>query len=725
MTIPFEIQWVFADQVTADQLVSWVASILLHFVWQGAAIAALCWLFFQSVPATASRRRYTGACLAMLMMAVAPPITGFVLQDQLRASSPVQSTAVQSSAVQSMPPTAERPSAVIGASTTADESSQPLPPTPDSWRLSFIVTVQQWYDSLLNRFAGTLVAAWLLGVTLCSLRLLSSLRAVALLRQSAVSVVDQQLLATFARLTERLKMNPRLRLMQSAKVAVPTVLGWIRPIVLFPLAFTSGLSLDQIEAVLAHELAHIQRQDYLVNLIQSVVETVLFYHPAVWWISNIIRSEREHCCDDIALSLIADPGRYAKALFELARLATTPHELSMSAAGGSLKSRIARILNGSTPARTGSGLAVAVIVGVLVIAGLTVTRLPSAIANDADQPKSVVPAGDENQNIAKDADDSPSAKRPVANQAHRVTFVITKHLLLHENRIITWDEVDPIIEAAIAKHGKVRPAFLQTTGARTTQPNQQPQMNRWDSESYGRLYKEKKIDGMVIGSISPRASNRYDRIKSAADLVPDDSTKYVGRVIDAKARPINDAEVILLPKSFDGSTSVHLRLGRLRDPHDEHLAHTDETGRFTTFPESDEQYIVAVHPDGFFISEIGSLEANPAITLQPWARIHGSVAIENDFKQSVNFTGYPRNDVLFHVWETEVGEDGQFDQPYLPPGKIVAQRGLQAGGMGLMFTAGQWVLEPGESEEFQLGPVPENQKQQAQHLARKNEQRRP
>ena len=98
---------------------------------------------------------------------------------------------------------------------------------------------------------------------------------------------------------------------------MPTVIGWLKPVVLLPASALAGLTPRQLEAILAHELAHIRRHDYLVNLLQTLVETLLFYHPAVWWLSRRIRVERENCCDDLAVSLCGDPVAYAAALADL------------------------------------------------------------------------------------------------------------------------------------------------------------------------------------------------------------------------------------------------------------------------------------------------------------------------------------------------------------------------------------------------------------------------
>src|SRR5205085_6589248 len=110
------------------------------------------------------------------------------------------------------------------------------------------------------------------------------------------------------------------RLCRSALVEVPTAIGFMKPVILLPASTLTGLAPAQIEAILAHELAHIRRHDYFVNLLQSVIETLLFYHPAVWWVSRRVREERELCCDDLAVRASGDAIAYARALSELERL---------------------------------------------------------------------------------------------------------------------------------------------------------------------------------------------------------------------------------------------------------------------------------------------------------------------------------------------------------------------------------------------------------------------
>ena len=137
--------------------------------------------------------------------------------------------------------------------------------------------------------------------------------------------------------------------MRSALVQVPTVIGHLRPLVLLPINALTGLSTDQLRGLLAHELAHVQRYDYLVNITQTIIETLLFYHPAVWWMGRVIRQERENACDDLAAE-VCDRRTYAQALAAMESLRATPMP-ALGARDGVLLPRIRRILGLPTVAR--------------------------------------------------------------------------------------------------------------------------------------------------------------------------------------------------------------------------------------------------------------------------------------------------------------------------------------------------------------------------------------
>jgi beta-lactamase regulating signal transducer with metallopeptidase domain len=195
--------------------------------------------------------------------------------------------------------------------------------------------------------------AWLSGVAILTLRLVAGWLWVQRLRSHSTAAAPAAWEQIAARLSKRLHIVRPIRLLESALVEVPTVIGWLRPVVLLPVSAMTGMGTQQLEAILAHELAHIRRHDYLVNLLQTLVETLLFYHPAVWWLSRRIRVERENCCDDLAVSLCGDPYAYARALADLEELRADSSRLVLAATGGSLIYRVRRLIG--TPSHAGRG----------------------------------------------------------------------------------------------------------------------------------------------------------------------------------------------------------------------------------------------------------------------------------------------------------------------------------------------------------------------------------
>ena len=167
----------------------------------------------------------------------------------------------------------------------------------------------------------------------------------------------------------RVGLSNAVRLFVSAVVETPLVVGYLRPFVLVPVGALTGLDPEFLRALLAHELAHIRRHDYLVNILQCVVESALFYHPAVWWISNQIREERELCCDDAAVSSCGDPVVYARALAELESFRPAHPRPTLAAGGISLAGRIARLLGKSIPSFAAAPRPGPIVAALLVSAG--------------------------------------------------------------------------------------------------------------------------------------------------------------------------------------------------------------------------------------------------------------------------------------------------------------------------------------------------------------------
>jgi Zn-dependent protease with chaperone function len=241
-----------------------------------------------------------------------------------------------------------------------------------------------------------IVVLWLCGVLVFSGRLTSGWLAARRLRTVGTRPAPRVCVVACARLVARLRIARPVRVLESALVRVPAVIGWLRPVILLPASALTGLTPLQLDALLAHELAHVRRYDYVVNLIQSVIETLLFYHPAVWWVSRRVREEREHCCDDLAVAVCGDAHFYATALYSMERLRGGAPALALAANGGLFVGRIRRLLSPAQPEifpRWIAGVAVALVLAMGSGAGLAgatgatreaAARPSSGIAQDSN-----------------------------------------------------------------------------------------------------------------------------------------------------------------------------------------------------------------------------------------------------------------------------------------------------------------------------------------------------
>jgi uncharacterized protein (TIGR03435 family) len=311
---------------------------LLYFLWQGTIIAVLYAAARRAARFAGPNARYLLACGALAAMAAAPIATWMILQPAAGLPVPPDHSVVSASGV----------ATGVFASTIG---AIPLAPKA--------------------RFLPWVVALWFAGAIAFSIRLAGGWLLASRLRTVHARPAPAEWQQTLDRLKLRLRVARPVRLLVSALVSAPTVVGWLRPVVLMPLAALTGLPPDQVEALLIHELAHIRRADYLVNLLQGMIEALLFYHPAVWWISRHIRAEREMCCDDAAVAVCGDVLMYAQALAELEAARSAHFRAALAANGGTLTGRIARLLGASRPASRrspGPGIAAAAVIAVAALA---------------------------------------------------------------------------------------------------------------------------------------------------------------------------------------------------------------------------------------------------------------------------------------------------------------------------------------------------------------------
>ncbi|HIJ64375.1 MAG TPA: M56 family metallopeptidase [Candidatus Hydrogenedentes bacterium] len=336
------------EPLFAHPLLERLGWVLVHFLWQGTVVGVLAAATMPLLARRSANTRYIAACAALLLMAAAPIIT-FLALPAPRATPEAPKIVVASDNV-SMTLTSPPRSAVVAAPTSSAETpTLSSPPHPSADRKTLISTLNlQSISARLERVLPWVVAGWLIGVLALSLRILGGCIQVRRLKRRAIQPAMSTAQDVLEQLVERMRVSRPVQLLESTLVRVPAAIGCLRPAILLPASALIGLSPEQLEAVLAHELAHVRRYDYLVNLLQTVIETLLFYHPAVWWVSHRIRVEREHCCDDVAASICGDPLLYARALSELEQLRHRPPRLAVAAGAGPLLSRIRRLINPST-----------------------------------------------------------------------------------------------------------------------------------------------------------------------------------------------------------------------------------------------------------------------------------------------------------------------------------------------------------------------------------------
>jgi beta-lactamase regulating signal transducer with metallopeptidase domain len=379
---------------------------LLHLLWQGTLVAAVLAVALRLVDRRAAAARYLLACGALVLMLVLPALTGWRHHASQRGE-PLATGPTLGAAHEATP-------------TPAPLLARPVTSPPVAARAPESVPVLERALALLGEHLHWLVLAWGLGVAVSSLRLLSGwLRLRRLVLEATPAPAEWQ--EALERLARRLGMTRPVRLLRSAALDVPATVGWLRPVVLLPLSALTGLSARQLEMVLAHELAHIRRYDFAVNLVQTLVETLLFYHPAVWWMSRVIRIEREHCCDDIAVDASGNAVSYARALTALEALRTLSlgeAGPAMSALGGSLTERVRRLVGAPAAhcsSRWVAGASVLTLLSSVAVAAplaaLVLPERPEARAAALTPPAPVLAP------VVPALPVAPSAPRPVLAQA--------------------------------------------------------------------------------------------------------------------------------------------------------------------------------------------------------------------------------------------------------------------------------------------------------------------
>jgi GWxTD domain-containing protein len=299
------------ETLVANPLAGAAGWTLLHSLWEGAITAAALAVVLGAM--RSPRVRYAAACVAMLMMLGGFGLTLARLLPEARGARSALTPAFRAWNVQ-----------------TGTDAAGPSNPG--------LAAIAPW-----------LAPFWLAGVCIFYLGHMAGWISVCRMRRRGVCHASDEWQKRMAGLRARLRLSRTVRLLESCLVDAPMVIGHFRPIILMPIGLLAGLPAGQLEAVLLHELAHIRRYDYLVNVLQRSVEGLLFYHPAIWWMSRVIRTERENCCDDVVVAMSGNAHEYAEALATLEQNRWSGREPAVAAIGGNLVKRIRRLLYPQSP----------------------------------------------------------------------------------------------------------------------------------------------------------------------------------------------------------------------------------------------------------------------------------------------------------------------------------------------------------------------------------------
>lgn len=293
---------------------------VLHSLWQAIVVAFLLLAVLLGLQRKSAPSRYIAANIALLSQLVLSLITFYWLYE--------------SSMIAPITDTASEGIVIMGTSPTVITS-----PLEQIWI---------YISAYFNEHLPIIVCVWLLGMAFFSLRILGGLVYVQHLKYYRVNPLSPYWEERLRLLSAALQLNTEVKILESAAVKVPMVIGALKPMILIPIGAINMLTPAQVEIIIAHELAHIHRKDFLFNILQSIIESLFYFNPAVWWISAYIRTERENCCDDIAVKLCGDRLAYAKALVKLEEAYQYSPRMAMALAkkgGNRLLFRVRRILN--------------------------------------------------------------------------------------------------------------------------------------------------------------------------------------------------------------------------------------------------------------------------------------------------------------------------------------------------------------------------------------------
>lgn len=341
----------------------WLGAALVHFLWQGAVVALLAAVTLAALRRHRPTTRYGAACAALALLALCPLLTliwtyepaawsravtssdaaGAGGRNMLVAASPQDDAGSRSARLTEPRRTAESVDSIERMESGAAIGERGR--AADDWLVERRAerSAEGGWRSGLQVALPWIAVAWGIGVGLLAARLCGGWWWLWRRQRASSGPAPDEWQTSLRRLAERLGVTSPVLLLAGEAGDSPAAYGWWRPVIWLPVSLTTGLSTCELEAILAHELAHVRRHDYAINLIQTAIETALFYHPVVWWLGRVIREERELCCDEMAVEACGDRVRYVRTLARLEELRAAP-ALTLAANGGSLARRVRRLL---------------------------------------------------------------------------------------------------------------------------------------------------------------------------------------------------------------------------------------------------------------------------------------------------------------------------------------------------------------------------------------------
>lgn len=426
-----------------------LAVTLVHFIWQGCLVALFLKVALTFISSKKPQTRYALATVAMLVNLLLPLATFlFVYQvdfERLSNSHEIIGTLIKN----------------IGAGNEGD------------------------FSASIIEYLPFISLAWLVSICYLTIKLFFDIHFVNYLTKVDVFTAEPPLATRFVQLAEQMQLHKMPKLLISLKAEIPMAVGWLKPVVLLPVTMISGLSAAQLEMLLLHELAHIKRHDYIVNFLQTIIEILLFFHPAVHWVSTQMRNEREFCSDDIAVHHCCKPIAYARTLTETAALCqkNSNHsghsipQMALAASGGDLKQRVIRLVDSHCTSNNDLGkwfAGVFLFLSLLIISSKQILNVPAMEDNFAYLPfysnPKMAPTLLGINNTGIDLSQTPIAQQ-LLNNRNKVPLGIEKNItaeLKEVNKVALFNKSDNTNTAPII--AKKQPQIIE-------KPKAQAQVN--------------------------------------------------------------------------------------------------------------------------------------------------------------------------------------------------------------------------------------------------------